>query len=74
MADVKVFTTKTWPHCPTVKEYLSQKGVDFQEVDLSKDMAARKELMKQGIMAVPVVKIKEEYIVGFDKDKLDSML
>ncbi len=58
----------------TVKEYLSQKGVEFEEVDLSKDMDARKELMKQGIMAVPVVKVKDEYIVGFDKGKLDSML
>jgi len=57
-----------------VKEYLSQKGVDYDEVDLSKDMAARKELMQAGIMAVPVVKVNDEYIVGFDKDKLDRMV
>ena len=74
MSTVKVFTTKTWPHCVTVKEYLSQKGVSYEEVDLSKDMPARKELMQQGIMAVPVVKIDQEYIVGFDKDKLDRMV
>ncbi len=57
-----------------MKEYLSQKGVDYDEVDLSKDMAARKELMQAGIMAVPVVKVNDEYIVGFDKDKLDRMV
>ena len=71
---IKVFTTKTWPHCVTVKEYLSQKGVKFEEVDLSSDKDARKELMQKGIMAVPVVKIDEEYIVGFDKEKFDRML
>lgn len=57
-----------------MKEYLSQKGVSYDEVDLSTDVGARKELMKQGIMAVPVVKIDEEYIVGFDKEKIDRML
>jgi len=57
-----------------VKEYLSQKGVKFEEVDLSSDKDARKELMQKGIMAVPVVKIDEEYIVGFDKEKFDRML
>lgn len=57
-----------------MKEYLSQKGVKFEEVDLSSDKDARKELMQKGIMAVPVVKIDEEYIVGFDKEKFDRML
>ena len=74
MSLVKVFTTKTWPHCVTVKEYLSQKGVEYEEVDLSNDTAARKELMQKGIMAVPVVKIEEECVVGFDKEKFDRML
>ena len=57
-----------------MKEYLSQKGVEYEEVDLSNDTAARKELMQKGIMAVPVVKIEEEYVVGFDKEKFDRML
>lgn len=57
-----------------MKEYLSQKGAEFEEVDLSSDKDARKELMQKGIMAVPVVKIDEEYIVGFDKEKFDRML
>lgn len=74
MKNIKVFTTKTWPHCVTVKEYLSQKGIDFEEVDVTSNGEARKELMKKRIMAVPVVKINEEYIVGYDKEKLDKMI
>lgn len=30
--------------------------------------------MKKGIMAVPVIVIEEETIVGFDKGKIDSLL
>lgn len=57
-----------------MKEYLSQKGIDYEEVDVTSNGEARKELSQQKIMAVPVVKINEEYIVGFDKEKLDHIL
>ncbi|MCT4618738.1 MAG: glutaredoxin family protein [Marinisporobacter sp.] len=57
-----------------MKEYLSQKGADFEEVDVTSNGEARKELMKERIMAVPVVKIKDEYVVGFDKEKLDKLM
>lgn len=72
--EVIVFTSNTWPHCHTVKEYLSEKGVQYEEKNIQTDAAARKELMKKGIMAVPVVQIGEEVVVGFDKDKLDDLL
>ncbi|WZL74948.1 glutaredoxin domain-containing protein [Clostridiaceae bacterium 35-E11] len=57
-----------------MKEYLSQKGANYEEIDVTKDSEARKELMKEKIMAVPVIKINEEYIVGFDKERLDDVL
>ncbi|MBM7615230.1 glutaredoxin [Alkaliphilus hydrothermalis] len=57
-----------------MKEFLSEKGVDFSEKNVQDDVAARKELMKMGIMAVPVVKIGEETVVGFDKEKIESLL
>jgi glutaredoxin len=57
-----------------VKEYLSEKGVAFEELDVTSNGEARKELMKKRIMAVPVVKIKDEYVVGFDKEKIDKLM
>jgi len=30
--------------------------------------------MKRGIMAVPVIAIDDEYIVGFDKNRIDEKL
>ncbi|WZL74050.1 glutaredoxin domain-containing protein [Clostridiaceae bacterium 35-E11] len=56
-----------------MKEYLSQKGVQFDEIDVASDPAGRKELMQNRIMGVPVVKVNGEYIVGFDKEKLDAV-
>ncbi len=57
-----------------MKEYLSDKGTEFTEKNIQTDASARKELMKKGIMAVPVVQVDEETIVGFDKAKLDELL
>ena len=41
---------------------------------MQSDVSARKELMAAGIMAVPVIKIGDEMIVGVDKAKIDSLL
>jgi len=38
------------------------------------DAVARKELMKKGIMAVPVIQIDEEMLVGFDKNRIIELL
>ena len=72
--EVVVFTSNTCPHCITVKEYLSEKGVEFVEKNVQTDTSARKELMQKGIMAVPVVEIDGETIVGFDRDKMEELL
>lgn len=72
--EVIVFTSNTWPHCHTVKEFLSQKGVEFIEKNVQTDPSARKELMQKGIMAVPVVVIGGETIVGFDRDRIEELL
>lgn len=72
--EVTVFVTQTCPHCFTAKDYLTEKSVEFTEKDIQEDQAARLELMQQGIMAVPVIKIEEEYIVGFDRGRVDELL
>lgn len=60
--------------CSKVKEYLSQKGVEFYNRDVSKDEGAVDELKRMGIMTTPVTTINGQVIVGFDQQKLDKML
>ena len=75
MKNVKVFTSPTWPRCPAVKNYLTEKNVPFEEKDINADMEARKELIQRRIMSVPTIIIDDtEVIVGFDKEKIDSIL
>ena len=59
-----------------MKEFLSQKGVEYVDHDVTKDKEALEEMRKltDGGLSVPVVKINDEVIIGFDKDKIEKAL
>ncbi len=83
MANVVVYTTNYCPYCVKVKQLLKNKGVEFQEIDLSNDDAGRLELvnMSGGRKTVPQVFINGHHIGGCDdlfaldaKKELDLLL
>ena len=72
---VKVFSTPTCPYCKMAKDYLTEKDVTFEEVDVSADAAGRDEMMKKsGQMGVPVIMVDSEVIIGFDMERLEGLL
>ena len=60
--------------CDTVKEYLSQKGIEFTERDITVDDTAIAELEELGYMTTPVTVIDGEVVIGFDREKLEQLL
>jgi glutaredoxin-like YruB-family protein len=75
MVPVKVYSTKTCPWCYRVKDYLKQKKIQFQDIDVSADNTAAREMISlSGQAGVPVININGKIIVGFDKDALDEAL
>lgn len=74
MSEITIYTSDTCGYCHMAKEYFDEKGISYNERNVSKDGDARKELMKMGYMSVPVIVIGEETIVGFDKQKIESLL
>lgn len=72
---IKVFSTPTCPYCVTLKEFLKQKGFQFEDIDVSKDEKSLEEMIKKsGQMGVPVVDIDGQIVVGFDKGKIVELL
>ena len=58
-----------------MKEFLSQKGVTIREKNIDYDRVAMQELMdKTGQMAVPVIVMGGETVVGFDRPQLEAIL
>jgi len=75
MMKVKVYSTPTCPWCHKAKEYLAEKKVKFENIDVSVDDNARDYMIeKSGQMGVPVVEIGKKMIVGFDKEAIDAEL
>ena len=60
--------------CNRVKEFLSQKGVDFTERDITVDDLAIAELEQLGYMTTPVTVIDGEVVIGFDRERLEHLL
>ncbi|MDR1651017.1 MAG: NrdH-redoxin [Synergistaceae bacterium] len=72
---VTVYSTSSCPWCVKAKDYLTSLNVAFQAVDVGADREAAKEIVqKTRQRGVPVVKIGERYIVGFDQDAIKSAL
>lgn len=75
MNKVKVYITPVCPYCVTLKEFLKKHNVEFEEIDVSQNQEAAKEIVeKTGQMAVPVMEIDGEFVIGFNKEKITELL
>jgi len=57
-----------------VKGFLSEHGIPYVERDVMEDAAALQELEELGVMTTPVVRVGEEVVVGFNRDRLTALL
>jgi len=75
MKKIKVYTTPTCPYCHMLKDWLKQKGIKFEDVDVSSDHDAAHEMIeKSGQMGVPQIDIGGKIIVGFDRVAIEKEL
>jgi glutaredoxin 3 len=66
MSNVTVYTTEPCSFCARVKGLLKARGVEFAEINLSKDPAGRVELAQRtGMMTFPQVLVDGELLGGF---------
>ena len=73
--EVKVYSTNTCPWCDKAKDYLKSLKVEFETINVSNDKAAAMELVKKTRqMGVPVIQIGDEYIVGYNQEKINEAL
>ncbi len=72
---VIIFTTPTCSFCRAAKAYFRQRGIRFREVDVSKDPAAARDMVRRSKQqGVPVIDIGGKIVVGFDRPKIDKLL
>lgn len=83
MASVEIYTTPICPYCLAAKRLLAKKGVQFTEIDVSRDPELRAAMVQRagGRMTVPQIFIDGQGIGGSDDlhaldraGKLDPLL
>jgi glutaredoxin 3 len=82
MSKVTVYTTEPCSYCARAKGLLKARGVEFAEVNLSRDPEGRVELAREtGMMTFPQVLIDGQLVGGFtevqaaaESGRLDELL
>lgn len=73
--NIKVYSTPTCPYCKLVKEFLHEKKIDYEDIDVAADSNAAQEMVKlSGQMGVPVIDVNGQIIVGWNKTALEEAL
>jgi glutaredoxin len=72
---VDVYSSPACPHCQTLKEFLSHKGIPYQDHDVSSDpLVAQEAVRLTGQNNVPVTVIDGQTVVGFDQPRLEQLI
>jgi glutaredoxin 3 len=83
MGRIEIYTTRYCPYCHAAKRLLTQKGVEFREIDVSGDLNRRSEMVARakGRMTVPQIFVGSVHVGGYDDlyaldrvGKLDPLL
>ena len=73
--DVIIYSTPTCHYCNLTKEFLKENNVAYTDYNVAEDTNKRAEMIeKSGQMGVPVIMVKGEMMIGFNEDKLRSVL
>ena len=72
---VTIYSTPTCHFCQMTKEFLKEKGINYTDYNVASDMEKRQEMMqKSGQMGVPVIFIGDDMTIGFDRDRITTLL
>ena len=72
---VTIYSTPTCHFCHAAKDFFDANNVAYENFDVATDIEKRKEMVDMtGQMGVPVIKIGDDVIVGFDEGKIKELL
>lgn len=74
MARVVIYSADYCSYCRAAKAFFTQKGIEYEEIDVSADMEERQKLAERtGQMTVPQIFVGETHVGGYtDLRALDA--
>lgn len=75
MKKVIIYSTDTCHYCNLAKDYFKRNNIEYTEHNVGKDIEKRKEMFElTHQMGVPVIRIDNAAIVGFQESKIEELL
>lgn len=75
MKRVIIYTTSWCPFCELTKEFLKERGIEYEEKNVENDLQAREEMIqKSGQLGVPVIDIEGKIIIGYSPEEIEGAL
>jgi len=72
---IKIYSTPACPFCQMAKDFFAEKGLAYEEFNVTIDEKARDEMIqKTGQMGVPVIEIDGNIVIGFNRDEIEKLL
>jgi glutaredoxin 3 len=72
---VTIYSTPACHFCHAAKDFFTENNVAFTDVDVATDADKRQEMIElTGQMGVPVIRIGDDVVVGFDEAKVKELL
>ena len=71
---ITLYSTRRCPHCHQAKQWLQQRGLRFQELDVERNRRASREFQRLGARGVPVIVVDGQRVDGFDPKRLQRLL
>ena len=70
-----IYSTPTCHFCHAAKEFFKEHHIEYTDNDVAENVENRKKMIEMtGQMGVPVIKIGDDIIVGFDEQKIRELL
>lgn len=72
---VTIYSTPTCHFCHAAKTFFDEHGVIYVDYNVMQDAEKRKEMIDMtGQMGVPVIRIGNDVVIGFDEGKVKELL
>ncbi len=72
---VTIYSTPVCHFCHAAKDFFAANNIAFTEHDVASDLEKREEMIDiTNQMGVPVIRIGDDVVIGFDEDKLKELL
>lgn len=75
MEKVLIYSTPTCHFCNMAKAFFEENNVAYENFNVAEDAAKRQEMVEMtGQLGVPVIRIGDDVVVGFDEGKVKELL